>query len=44
MLSADQLKTLDEASKVELGFPYDLYPKYRSITANGRRTLHVYRV
>jgi diketogulonate reductase-like aldo/keto reductase len=26
-LSADQLKTLDEASRIELGFPYDLYAK-----------------
>ncbi len=26
-LSADQLKTLDEASRIELGFPYDLYVK-----------------
>src|SRR6202035_4916498 len=26
-LSADQLKTLDEASRVELGFPYDIYAK-----------------
>jgi aryl-alcohol dehydrogenase-like predicted oxidoreductase len=26
-LSADQLKTLDEASRVELGFPYDMYAK-----------------
>jgi aryl-alcohol dehydrogenase-like predicted oxidoreductase len=26
-LSADQLKTLDEASGIELGFPYDLYAK-----------------
>ena len=36
-LSADQLKTLDEASKVELGFPYDLYPKSRAITYGGMR-------
>ena len=34
-LSPDQLKTLDEASKVELGFPSDLYPKTRSITYGG---------
>jgi aryl-alcohol dehydrogenase-like predicted oxidoreductase len=27
MLSADQLKTLDEASRIELGFPYDMYAK-----------------
>ena len=26
-LSADQVKTLDEASRIELGFPYDLYEK-----------------
>jgi aryl-alcohol dehydrogenase-like predicted oxidoreductase len=26
-LSADQLKTLDEASQIELGFPYDMYAK-----------------
>ena len=26
-LSADQLKTLDEASRIELGFPHDLYVK-----------------
>jgi aryl-alcohol dehydrogenase-like predicted oxidoreductase len=26
-LSPDQLKTLDEASRIELGFPYDLYAK-----------------
>jgi aryl-alcohol dehydrogenase-like predicted oxidoreductase len=26
-LSADQLKTLDEASRIELGFPYDMYAK-----------------
>jgi aryl-alcohol dehydrogenase-like predicted oxidoreductase len=26
-LSADQLKTLDEASRIELGFPQDLYAK-----------------
>ena len=26
-LSADQLKRLDEASRIELGFPYDLYEK-----------------
>ena len=36
-LSADQLKTLDEASKVELGFPHDLYPKSRAITYGGMR-------
>src|ERR1700736_6687932 len=27
MLSADQLKTLDESSRIELGFPHDLYAK-----------------
>ena len=26
-LSADQLKTLDEASQIELGFPHDFYAK-----------------
>jgi diketogulonate reductase-like aldo/keto reductase len=26
-LSANQLNTLDEASRIELGFPYDLYTK-----------------
>jgi len=26
-LSADQVKTLDESSRIELGFPYDLYEK-----------------
>src|ERR1700681_3137706 len=26
-LSADQLKVLDEASRIELGFPYDIYAK-----------------
>jgi len=26
-LSSDQVKTLDEASRIELGFPYDLYAK-----------------
>ena len=36
-LSADHLKTLDEASSVELGFPYDLYPKSRGITYGGMR-------
>src|SRR5258705_7867036 len=28
-LSADQLKTLDEASVIELGFPYEMYTKAR---------------
>jgi len=36
-LSADQLKTLDEASRIELGFPHDLYPKSRAITYGGMR-------
>jgi hypothetical protein len=26
-LSADHLKTLDEASRIELGFPYDVFAK-----------------
>jgi aryl-alcohol dehydrogenase-like predicted oxidoreductase len=26
-LSAEQLKTLDEASRIELGFPYEIYTK-----------------
>ena len=26
-LSAEQLKMLDEASRIELGFPYDFYDK-----------------
>jgi diketogulonate reductase-like aldo/keto reductase len=26
-LSADQLNTLDEASRIELGFPYSMYAK-----------------
>jgi hypothetical protein len=26
-LSAGQLKTVDEASRIELGFPHDLYAK-----------------
>jgi aryl-alcohol dehydrogenase-like predicted oxidoreductase len=26
-LSADHLKTLDEASRIDLGFPYDIYAK-----------------
>ena len=36
-LSADHLKTLDEASRIELGFPHDLYPKSRAITYGGMR-------
>ena len=39
MLSADQLKTLDEASRIELGFPHDLYAKemVRTIVYGGLR-------
>jgi aryl-alcohol dehydrogenase-like predicted oxidoreductase len=38
-LSADQLKTLDEASQIELGFPYDFYPKdmVRALVYGGLR-------
>jgi hypothetical protein len=38
-LSVDQLKTLDEASRIELGFPYDLYTKEmpRTIAYGGLR-------
>ena len=36
-LSADQLKTLDEASRIELGFPHDLYPKSRAMIYGGLR-------
>ncbi|MCU1235548.1 MAG: Aldo/keto reductase, partial [Candidatus Solibacter sp.] len=38
-LSADQLKTLDEASRIELGFPYDMYakPMARSFCYGGLR-------
>jgi aryl-alcohol dehydrogenase-like predicted oxidoreductase len=38
-LSADQLKTLDEASSIELGFPYELYAKAmpRTICYGGMR-------
>jgi aryl-alcohol dehydrogenase-like predicted oxidoreductase len=38
-LSADQLKTLDEASRIELGFPYDMYAKEipRAICYGGLR-------
>ena len=38
-LSADQLKTLDEASRIELGFPHDLYAKemVRAIAYGGLR-------
>jgi len=40
-LSADQLKTLDEASVIELGFPYELYAKAmpRAICYGGLRDL-----
>jgi hypothetical protein len=27
VLPADQLKTLDESSRIELGFPHDFYAK-----------------
>ena len=38
-LSADQLRTLDDASRVELGFPYDFYPReaVRAISFGGLR-------
>jgi aryl-alcohol dehydrogenase-like predicted oxidoreductase len=38
-LSADHLKTLDEASRIELGFPYDMYAKAlpRAICYGGLR-------
>jgi aryl-alcohol dehydrogenase-like predicted oxidoreductase len=38
-LSADQLKTLDEASAIELGFPYEMYAKAmpRAICYGGLR-------
>jgi aryl-alcohol dehydrogenase-like predicted oxidoreductase len=38
-LSADQLKTLDEASRIELGFPYSMYAKgmVRGVTYGGMR-------
>jgi len=38
-LSADQMKTLDEASQIELGFPYDIYAKEmpRAICYGGLR-------
>jgi aryl-alcohol dehydrogenase-like predicted oxidoreductase len=38
-LSADQLKTLDEASQIELGFPHDMYTKgmVRAIAYGGMR-------
>lgn len=36
---ADQSKTLEEASRIELGFPYDLYAKEmpRTIACGGLR-------
>jgi len=39
VLSADQVKTLDEASRIELGFPHDLYSKemVRSLIYGGMR-------
>jgi aryl-alcohol dehydrogenase-like predicted oxidoreductase len=39
VLSADQLKTLDESSRIELGFPHDLYAKemVRTIVYGGLR-------
>ena len=38
-LSADQLKTLDEASRIELGFPHDMFSKegVRAIAYGGMR-------
>jgi diketogulonate reductase-like aldo/keto reductase len=38
-LSAEQLKTLDEASRIELGFPYGMYAKtmVRTIAYGGLR-------
>jgi hypothetical protein len=38
-LSADQIKTLDEASHIELGFPYAMYAKgmVRAIAYGGLR-------
>src|SRR6266850_3059595 len=36
-LSADQLERLNEASRIELGFPHDLYPKSRTFTYGGLR-------
>lgn len=38
-LSTGQLKTLDEASRIELGFPYDMYSKdmVRAIAYGGLR-------
>jgi aryl-alcohol dehydrogenase-like predicted oxidoreductase len=38
-LSTDQLRTLDEASRIEVGFPYDMYTKgmVRAIAYGGMR-------
>jgi aryl-alcohol dehydrogenase-like predicted oxidoreductase len=36
-LSADQVKMLDEASRIELGFPHDHYPRSRHIAYGGMR-------
>jgi aryl-alcohol dehydrogenase-like predicted oxidoreductase len=38
-LSADQLKTLEEASRIEFGFPYDMYakPMARAVCYGGLR-------
>jgi aryl-alcohol dehydrogenase-like predicted oxidoreductase len=36
-LSEDQVRMLDEASKIEPGFPYNLYSKSRAITYGGMR-------
>jgi diketogulonate reductase-like aldo/keto reductase len=38
-LSADQLRTLDEASRIDLGFPYSIYAKesVRSLVYGGLR-------
>jgi aryl-alcohol dehydrogenase-like predicted oxidoreductase len=38
-LSAEQLRTLDEASRIELGFPYSIYAKEsaRSVMYGGLR-------
>jgi aryl-alcohol dehydrogenase-like predicted oxidoreductase len=37
VLSAEQLQVLDEASRIELGFPHDLYPRSAMITYGGMR-------
>lgn len=38
-LSAEQLKALDDASRIELGFPYDLYnaAMLRALAYSGMR-------